>query len=249
MYDELSAIYDRFIDWPARLARELPPLLAWLGEARAVADVACGTGGHSLALAQHGYTVTGFDISGSALDSARARAAETGSRAEFVKAGYGELAASGRGPFDAVISLGNSLPHVTDQPSLHAAFSDFGKALRPGGRLLLGMRNLPRAIAHGERWLPPKGCLDPDGTEWLFDRFYDWRSHGLVDFNFVVYRRAEAAQPWQREVHTTRLRAWPLSVLTDLLDGWHDVALLANLAGQPFDPAGSGDLIISARRP
>ncbi|NUP99346.1 MAG: class I SAM-dependent methyltransferase, partial [Armatimonadetes bacterium] len=46
MYDDLADLYDRFIGWPARLARELPPLLAWLGEARRVADVACGTGQH-----------------------------------------------------------------------------------------------------------------------------------------------------------------------------------------------------------
>ena len=31
MYDQLAAVYDRFVDWPARLARELPPLTAWLG--------------------------------------------------------------------------------------------------------------------------------------------------------------------------------------------------------------------------
>jgi len=249
MYDELASIYDRFIDWPARIARELPPLLDWLGDARVVADVACGTGGHSLALAEHGFQVTGFDISESALERARALASKRAVAPTFVRAGYGELAASGHGPFDVIFSLGNSLPHLTDQPSLHRAFCDFGRSLKPGGRLLLGLRNLPRALTNGERWLPPKSCVDPDGAEWLFDRFYDWRQRGLMDFQFVVYHRPQPGADWRREVHTTRLRAWPLSTLTALLDDWHDVALYANLARQPFDPAASGDLIISARRP
>ena len=253
MYDELADIYDRFIDWPTRLQRELPPLLGLLGEPRAggvprrLADVACGTGGHSRALAEAGFAVTGFDISEPAL--ARARAAASTLPVSFVKAGYGELAASDLGPFDIIMSLGNSLPHLTDQPRLHAAFSDFGRALAPDGLLLLGLRNLPRAIAAGERWLPPKTCVDADGSEWLIDRFYDWRSRGLIDFNIVVYRRANAGLAWQRQVHTTRLRAWPMATLLDLLADWRDVRLLANLAGDPFDPAASGDLIITARRP
>ncbi len=34
MYDALADIYDQFIDWPARLSRELPVLTAWLGGPR-----------------------------------------------------------------------------------------------------------------------------------------------------------------------------------------------------------------------
>ena len=61
MYDDFSQDYDRFVDWPGRLAVELPFLEARLkeGGARRVLDAACGTGMHALALAERGYEAAG----------------------------------------------------------------------------------------------------------------------------------------------------------------------------------------------
>ena len=50
LYDALSSDYDRFVNWPSRLALELPFLqteLKRIGAAR-VLDSACGTGQHAL---------------------------------------------------------------------------------------------------------------------------------------------------------------------------------------------------------
>ena len=61
-YDALSVDYDLFVDWPARLAYELPLLeehLRRLG-ARTVLDVACGTGQHAIALARAGIGCWGW---------------------------------------------------------------------------------------------------------------------------------------------------------------------------------------------
>jgi len=50
MYDPFSADYDRFVDWPGRLAAELPLIerqLQGVGAHR-VPDAACGTGMHAV---------------------------------------------------------------------------------------------------------------------------------------------------------------------------------------------------------
>ncbi|MGQ9804240.1 MAG: hypothetical protein ACUVSH_10470 [Anaerolineae bacterium] len=51
MYDDFSADYDRFVDWPGRLAAEVPFIVQRLQRvgARRVLDAACGTGMHAVA--------------------------------------------------------------------------------------------------------------------------------------------------------------------------------------------------------
>nr|MCU0510357.1 class I SAM-dependent methyltransferase [Anaerolineae bacterium] len=127
-YDALAPMFDVMTDWNARLAAEGPFLKAMLEEAgaRSVLDAACGSGGHALALAQWGYEVAGADVSPVMVDMARRKAAEAGLDAPFAVtdlAGLSELAA-GRtdddsalgvarlAPYDAVLCLGNSLPHL-----------------------------------------------------------------------------------------------------------------------------------------
>lgn len=242
MYDALADIYDRFIDWPARLARELPHLTAFLGDARRVADVACGTGRHANALAAHGYEVVGYDASPAAL----ARAAASG-LATFHEALFGHLSELGEPPCDALLCLGNSLPHVLDRDALQATVDDFARLLRPGGRALLHLRNLPLAAAQGERWLPLRAETDADGTEWIFQRLYDFGDDGLVQFHFVVLQRP-AAGAWTRRIESTALRAWTAEELREVFAGWGAFEITGDLAGGVFEEGRSADLFVRGER-
>ncbi|MBI2297877.1 MAG: class I SAM-dependent methyltransferase [Armatimonadetes bacterium] len=245
MYDDLADIYDRFIDWPARLSREVPLLMERLGGAQRVADLACGTGRHALALAERGCEVVGFDLSHEALEQARAQAGALPVR--FVEAGFGGMAAAGEGRFDAVICLGNSLPHLLDRRALRRTARDIAKVLRPGGRFLGHLRNLPLAMARGDHWLPLRGHTDPDGTEWVFERLYDFRPPHTVEFTFAaLYRRPGEA--WQRRLNQTRLRAWTLDELREAFAVVGDLSATADLQGAPFDPESSGDLWLRVER-
>jgi len=80
LYDTLAADYDRFADWPARLAFELPFLerLFQAHGVQSVLDAACGTGRHALALAQRGYQAAGADTSAPMIERARAGPGATG---------------------------------------------------------------------------------------------------------------------------------------------------------------------------
>ena len=70
MYDTFSSDYDRFVNWNARLAAELPWIEQQLQTVRRrsqaparVLDAACGTGMHPIALAQRGFAAAGADLS------------------------------------------------------------------------------------------------------------------------------------------------------------------------------------------
>ncbi len=175
MYDEFSTDYDRFVNWPGRLAVELPFIEAQLRAAGAqrVLDAACGTGQHALELAGSGYSVVGADLSAGMIEQAMANARAQNVAAEFVVAGFGELNERVGGGFDAVLCLGNSLPHLLSGPELAAALADFALCLRPGGLLLIQNRNFDRVLDRRERWMEPQAHREGD-REWLFLRLYDF---------------------------------------------------------------------------
>lgn len=265
MYDDFSADYDRFVDWPARLAAELPFIVAQITDARYILDAACGTGMHAIALAQRGYRVVGADASSGMIEKAHANALAAGVDVRFEVAGFGELArrldlspnsfplpACGEGKaggFDALLCLGNSLPHLLTPADLAAALADFAACLRPGGLVLIQNRNFDRIVAYRERWMEPQTHRERD-AEWLFLRFYDFDPAGLLTFNLVTLKR-EGASAWRQRIATSRLRPLLKDQLTAALAqaGFEHVVCYGDMQGAPFDADSSPNLIITANKP
>jgi SAM-dependent methyltransferase len=75
------------------------------GFAGAVLDAGCGTGENALHIASLGLPVLGVDVAGTALERARAKAAERGIEAEFAVADALRLERLGR-RFDTVLDCG-----------------------------------------------------------------------------------------------------------------------------------------------
>ncbi|MFB0534783.1 MAG: class I SAM-dependent methyltransferase [Anaerolineae bacterium] len=272
LYDALSADYDRFVNWENRLAYEMPFIERTLrqADARRVLDVACGTGMHAIELAQRGYKVVGADLSAPMIERARENAASGRygnlpyrGEVRFVVAGFGELAeklALGQacpersrrvegvgGPFDAVLCLGNSLPHVLSAGDLGEALADFAAVLRRGGLLLIQNRNFDALLARRERFMEPEAHREGD-REWLFVRFYDFNPGGTITFNMVVLRR-DAEGKWSQRVEATELRPLISSELVASLAaaGFIDIVCYGDMQGASFDPESSGDLIAVAK--
>lgn len=248
LYDQLSEVYDRFVDWPARLAFELPFLEKVLRDAgaRRVLDAACGTGQHAIALAQAGFDVVGADLSQPMVEEARRKAKDADIEAEFIAAGFGELAEKTAGPFDALLCLGNSIPHVNDLAHLAAALRDFRAVLRPGGLLLLQQRNFDVVLRRRERFMPSQARAEGE-TEWLFFRYYDFLEYGRLRFNMVVVHRAPAGNTCRME-STLLLPLTSGQLLSACADaGFTDLVLYGSMQGEPFDPEYSSDLVLVGR--
>ena len=116
-FDNLSLVYDRAINWDARLRRELPFIQDALSESggNRVLDMACGSGRHSVALALKGADVVGFDSSTSMIQTAKELAVENGVAVRFMVADMTNLKTVLKEKFDLIVCLGNSLALV---PSL-----------------------------------------------------------------------------------------------------------------------------------
>jgi 2-polyprenyl-3-methyl-5-hydroxy-6-metoxy-1,4-benzoquinol methylase len=164
-FEKASKIFDLYINWERRLNREMPWLLEALKavEAREVADVACGNGFHSAALAEAGLKVTAIDPDAALLDEARRRAKERRVALRTRKASFAELPADLEGAFDAALCLGNSIALIEPGPLLTQALAGLAGLLDRGGRLILHTINFPMLAARsGEPWGPVR-MLD-DGS-------------------------------------------------------------------------------------
>lgn len=250
MYDTFSSDYDKFVNWDARLGFELPFLEQQLQAAPrgAVLDAACGTGMHAIALAQRGYATAGADLSAGMIDKACKNAEQAGVNVDFRVAGFGQLSTTFEHPFGALVCLGNSLPHVNGPLELSAALQDFANCLAPGGLLVLQNRNFDAVLAERRRWMEPQSHREGE-QEWLFIRFYDYLADGTIQFNILTLHKP-GADGWQQSVTTTFLYPLVHRQLTEALReaGFNTIRAYGSLNGEAFNPASSGNLVITATK-
>jgi cyclopropane fatty-acyl-phospholipid synthase-like methyltransferase len=95
-----------------------------------VLDVGCGTGEHVLLAAAHGADAMGVDLSGLAIEKARAKAAERGLTARFEAADALHLELLGE-RFGTVIDSG--LFHVFDDADRPGYVTSLASVIEPGG--------------------------------------------------------------------------------------------------------------------
>jgi SAM-dependent methyltransferase len=250
MYDSFSQDYDRFVNWAGRLDFEMPFIEAQIQalpfKPERLLDAACGTGMHVIELARRGYQAAGADLSPRMAARAVENASSAGVEAIFKVAGFGQLAQC-FSDYDALLCLGNSLPHVSSAAELEGALVDFAACLHPGGLLLLQNRNFDAVLSTRQRWMEPQSHGERE-AEWLFLRFYDFDADGLITFHVITLHRA-AGDSWQQKIDSTRL--YPLrhdELLASLQKaGFGDLVCFGSMDGSPFEVEKSGNLIIAAR--
>jgi glycine/sarcosine N-methyltransferase len=261
MYDTFSKDYDHFVNWPERLAFEIPFIEQQLqkrqkeenGSLR-VLDAACGTGKHAIELARLGYSCWGADLSSGMIDQARHNAQQAGVNVSFIGAGFGDMFSvfseqteKGNG-FDGLLCLGNSLPHVPDLVSLNRVVNDMAACLKAGGLLILQNRNFDGLLAAKERWMEPQ-FWSADDQQNLFIRFYDFLPDGLIRFNLLTLKR-QGQGDWSQKTETTCLYPIRQAELTTALSsaGFENLQFFGSLQGDPFEISSSGNLVVVCRK-
>ena len=130
--------YERRMGMVRDLQAENAAILSLLSlpEGARILDVGTGTGHFARAAAQAGYRVTALDISPIMLQYAAARAEEEGLAGIELKHGGFLTFTAPPASFDAVVSV-MALHHLPDLWKA-VALSNVRRALKPGGRFLLG---------------------------------------------------------------------------------------------------------------
>ena len=138
-YAEYAWAFNVLIDRPVR--KECATMVAWLVErgvlpGAELLDAGCGTGRHAAELARRGYVVHGIDLSPELIDVARQ--ASDGERVS-VSFAIGDIKMLPTHRFDAILCRG-VLNDFVEEKDRKAVFATFAKALRPGGMLILDVR-------------------------------------------------------------------------------------------------------------
>jgi glycine/sarcosine N-methyltransferase len=258
-YDNFSENYDRFVNWEARLFLEMPFIEEQLqtiqsakDQSLRVLDSACGTGIHAIALAEMGYSVSAADISSEMIKEARKNVGCAQKDINLKTAGFGELAqnfhSTSEPKFDALLCLGNSLPHLLSENALQAALEDMAACLPPGGLLLLQNRNFDAVMEEHNRWQGIQSYQE-NGAEWLFVRFYDFDSDGLITFNIIQLHK-DLNESWSQDISTTRLFPLKQDILLPLLinAGFGSLSCYGKMGPEAFDAQKSGNLVVIASK-
>lgn len=240
-YAALAPGYDQMTRFSARSERERPLLRQWVKRLgwKTVVDAGCGTGIHAVLLAADGLTVTGVDPSAELLAKAREHATAVGVTVNWVQGVMQELPELG--PADAVLCLGNVIPHLLDEDALLQTLRAFAAVTVPGGRVLIQLLNYARILRERQRMV---GATRNEGVE--FVRFYDFIDP-LIRFN--VLQLDWQGDRAEHRLSSTIVRPYTADDLRSALRqcGWQDINLYTGLDRTPFKPDANSLLLVATR--
>ncbi|MGN6377743.1 MAG: class I SAM-dependent methyltransferase [Gaiellales bacterium] len=227
-YDGLAADYDLVYggDWDAAVERQSSRLAVLIRDllpgAHRLLDCSCGIGTQAIGLAKLGFEVVGSDISAGQIDRARREARRLGAEATFLVADFRDLGAVG-GTFDVLISCDNAIPHLLDPSDVPRALSEMRGKLRPGGLLVISIRDYDRALVDRPHMTPQ--VVAPASARRLLVRWHEWDAdQPCYTVRFLVLTETDDAG-WTVREHTMRYRAITRAELTAAAEaaGFRDV--------------------------
>ncbi len=244
LYDQLADQYADLTDTARR--RELADgfadrLLSQYSIGSAL-DAATGTGVYAIALAKRGVRVLGTDLSSAMLDQAARDARKEDLRVTWLQAPMQRLGQDVTGSYDAVLCMGNSLPHLVSQADLEAALNSFASLLSKSGILILQVLNYARVLAEHQRIVNINRSGDRE-----YVRFYDFEP-SVVQFNVLAIDWSK--DPPNHELHSTTLRPYVVDEIARALkqSGFEIEGTHGGLDFSPHDPTSSVTAMIVARR-
>lgn len=244
-YEEIAPYYDAMTRFHERLPAETAMLTIWVEryQWRSAVDVACGTGLHAVILAQSGLRpVVGADVSASMLDAARAHARDMNVEVTWAQTSMQQAGETISGQYDALLCLGNSLPHLLTQTALETAVNSFYTLLNPGGTLVIQILNYRRILTEQQRIV---GIHRHNTTEFI--RFYDFLPD-RIRFNLLTIDWKD--EKLTHHLHSTRLYPYQKDELKAALtkQGFAEFVCYGNMTFHPFDELASPNLVLVARK-
>jgi glycine/sarcosine N-methyltransferase len=178
-YDAIAEYYPYFYrNWETQIEREglgLRAIFRRKGIER-VLDVFCRAGTRSVAMTKLGFDVVATDSSAGMVKKAIETAEKHGVRdkIDFVRSDFLGLAETVEGPFDAIVSKGNALPHLLLDEEIEAALLGLYELLRPGGLLVIGMRDFEPFMEDRPQFIPGSINVEDDETEVITFDTWEW---------------------------------------------------------------------------
>ncbi|MBN2425985.1 MAG: methyltransferase domain-containing protein [Calditrichaceae bacterium] len=239
-YDEIAEQYDHMTRFEKRLHREMVIIKGWTDRFgfKSALDLACGSGVHTIALSRLGIETTGVDISREMIILAEKNAVKYGVNPHFVCSSFADIDKNLKQKFDAVLILGNSLPHVTNRDELQKIFINIKNALYDPGMLIVQLLNYSKILREKNRIISIQREDDHE-----FIRFYDFLDE-LLQFNVLhVY---SSDNKIKHQLSSTLLYPWEETDLMEALisTGYSEINLYGSMQFDVYDKYASENLVL-----
>lgn len=243
-YANIAETYDEMTRFDERLQSEKAVLQKWVDryQIQSAMDVACGTGLHSILLSGMGVRTVGADISDEMLQKAKLHAADMGVKVRWVQSSLQELRQNIKGEFDAVLCLGNSIPHLLNQSDLYTTFQNFSDLLKPEGIAVIQLLNYRRMLANKERIVG----IHRQG-KWEYIRFYDFQDE-RIQFNILTINWSGNKNT--HSLNSTLLYPYGKEELEQALHkkGFTDLQYYGDMQFNPFELETSPNLVVVGKK-
>ena len=238
-FNQLAGFYDLMIPFAEAVERKKKILekIIVLGE-KFAADLGCGTGTDSIALAKLGMKVSAFDPSLIMVNRARKNANIASEIVSIYNHPIYEIPSDFNSKFDLVISFGNTFANIHKQ-DLAVSLKRCFDLLRKGGTLFIQVLNYHKILYEKERIVNVTGT----GTN-LFVRFYDFEEDHIV-FNLLKVNKSKHSD---YSLISTNIFPHLSNDFEKSLAGvnFRTIEFYGDMKLNPYDKEKSKDLIIKA---
>ena len=238
-FDELSIQYDSMIPFEKAIKRKEELFKNLLKDfSKTIADIGCGTGSDSLALASLGYRVTSFDPSAQMLSKAKLNSERNGLNLDFYQFGASQIPDDFNGNYEVVISVGNSFANIPTDEFESSVFKCFS-LLKEKGELYIQILNYKKILLEKKRIVSITSS-----EEKYFVRYYDFNENQIL-FNILQF---DKMKPADHRLISTKIYPYSADDFTSALKkaGFKIINYYGSFSFTPYDPQKSNDLIITA---
>jgi ubiquinone/menaquinone biosynthesis C-methylase UbiE len=179
-YEEFAKEHDLMVPWNERKVGKPAFFKKLLGSKKRVLDCACGTGFHVVMLSKMGFDVVGSDLSREMLKEAKKNLEKRKLMMPLHRLDFRHLDKRfNKEEFDAVLCMGNSLPHLLSEKDVLKMLKSARKVLNKNGLLVLSIRNYDKLEKERERFML-RGNGKPNLYLYVLDYF-----DKTIDFNVL----------------------------------------------------------------
>jgi len=238
-YDDLAADYDNMISFEKAVENKKKLLKNFItAEMKSAADIGCGSGVDSIALASSGLKVTSFDPSTEMLELAKINAFKKNVKVDFHNYATKNIPNEFDERFDLVVSLGNTFANIPVENFVDS-LKRCCEILIPNGQLLIQVLNYEKIIADKQRIVNITQAADK-----YFIRFYDFLDEHII-FNILTFNKEK---PSDNKLISTKVYPYLVKNFESGLEGagFNSVQFSSNFQLTPFNNDQSKDLVVLA---
>lgn len=229
-------------EWRERTKREILFLIKILHAKKGakILDVCCGTGRHSIALAQMGYHVTGIDISKVYLAEANKRNKNVNTPVRFLNMDMRKI--SFKNELDVAINLFTSFGYFPLKSDDAKVLKNIFSALKPGGLFVIETANGSFIKKHflPKNWsILSNGTIILENSELLKNKDGIRTTWTFLDKNGKKRKMVSFTRLYDKKKMTKVLK----------MSGFQIIKYFGRLDGSPYNSLKSTRLAIVARKP